>query len=356
MTPGSSATPSPSLFIQTLQGEASAIPPIWFMRQAGRYLPEYREVRQQAGSFLDLCYNSELAAEVTLQPIRRYDLDAAILFADILLIPHAMGQNVWFEQGEGPRLDPPVTQDHLDSFRASNIRETLSPVYETVRRVRASLSADKALIGFAGAPWTVATYMLAGGSQKDPAAWRAEYYQNPGFLLGLIDLLTEKTIEYLCAQIDAGADAIQLFDSWASDLPWPVLEAVSMKPMDRIARAVKAHKADTPVIFFPKGVGEKAMEYALLGSGNAVGIDFGMDPAWARTNLSPHVTVQGGLDPLLTVSGGDAMFESASTYLKLFHDAPYVFNLGHGFTPQTPPENVAALIDFVRSGEGVRHA
>jgi len=345
-----------SLFIRTLHGEASAIPPIWFMRQAGRYLPEYRKVRQQAGSFLDLCYNPDLATEVTLQPIRRYDLDAAILFADILLVPHAMGQNVWFEPGEGPRLDPPVTNRDLDSFRKRDVHDVLSPVYETIRRVRKNLPEDKALIGFAGAPWTVATYMLAGGSQKDPAALRLRYYKDPGFIIELIDLLTDRTIDYVRAQVDAGADAIQLFDSWASDLPWPVLEALSVKPMDRIARALKKHGPKVPVIFFPKGVGEKAVEYAQIGSGNAIGIDFGMDPAWARTHLSPFVTVQGGLDPLLTVTGGQPMLDSAATFLKLFHDVPYIFNLGHGFTPQTPPEHVAALIDFVRSGEALQNA
>jgi len=338
--------PDKSLFLRTLNGEPSVIPPIWFMRQAGRYLPEYREVRAKAGSFLDLCYNPELAAEVTLQPIRRFDLDAAILFADILLIPDALGQNVSFIAGEGPRLD----HKDLDQFRDQDVLPALKPVMETVERVRSGLSAEKALIGFAGAPWTVATYMLAGGPQKDPAALRARYYQDPEFITGLIDVLTEKTSAYLIAQIDAGADAIQLFDTWAAGLPWPVLEAVSLKPLDRIASEVKKARPETPVIMFPKGVGEKAPEYAILKSCDAIGIDYSMDPGWARAHITPHAVVQGGLDPLLTVTGGMAMEKAASTFLKLFHDVPYIFNLGHGFTPETPPENVAKLVEFVRNG------
>ena len=339
-----------SLFLRTLNGEPSVIPPIWFMRQAGRYLPEYREVRAKAGSFLDLCYNPELAAEVTLQPIRRYDLDAAILFADILLIPDALGQNVSFVAGEGPRLEPVVTHEDVKRFRDRDVLPHLKPVMETVSQVCSELSEEKALIGFAGAPWTVATYMLAGGPQKDPAALRARYYQDPEFITGLIDLLTEKTTQYLIAQVDAGADAIQLFDTWAAGLPWPVLEAVSVKPLDRIASAVKEARPGIPVIMFPKGVGEKAPEYAVLKSCDAIGIDYGMDPGWARANIAPHAVVQGGLDPLLTITGGEAMEKAADTLLKLFHDVPYVFNLGHGFTPETPPENVARLVEFVRGG------
>lgn len=338
-----------SLFLKTLNGEPSAIPPIWFMRQAGRYLPEYREVRAKAGSFLDLCYNPELAAEVTLQPIRRYDLDAAILFADILLIPDALGQNVSFVAGEGPQLEPVVTTKDINVFRERNIFPALSPVMETISKVRSELAPEKALIGFAGAPWTVATYMLAGGPQKDPAALRARYYQDPAFIIGLIDILTDKTIDYLIAQIDAGVDAVQLFDSWASGLPWPVLEALSVKPLDKIASAVKSARPDIPVILFPKGVGEKTSEYAILKSCDGIGIDYGMDPAWARAHLTPHTTVQGGLDPLLTIIGGKAMEQAAETFLRLFHDVPYIFNLGHGFTPQTPPENVAALVTFIRN-------
>ena len=341
---------NPPKFLRSLAGEPSAIPPIWFMRQAGRYLPEYRKVRSEAGSFLDLCYNPGLASEVTLQPIRRYDFDAAILFADILLIPHALGQKLWFAEGEGPRLEPVVSPDLLKSFRDQNVVEKLAPVFETVRLTRAQLGEDKALIGFAGAPWTVATYMLAGGSIKDPASLRQHYYKAGSFITELIDLLTDKTIDYLIAQIDAGADAVQLFDSWAGGLPWPVLDAVSVRPLERIARSLKAARPDVPVILFPKGVGEKAAEYATIKHCDAVGIDFAMDPSWARAHISPQKTVQGGLDPMLVVAGGVAMERAAETYLKLFHDVPYIFNLGHGLTPDTPPAHVAALVDFIRQG------
>lgn len=337
-----------SKFMQTLNGEAQAIPPVWFMRQAGRYLPEYREVRARAGSFIDLCFNAELASEVTLQPVRRFDLDAAILFADILLIPHAMGQKLSFEEGEGPKLDPVVTPVDIDRFRDQDVLETLAPVFETVRRTRDALPPEKALIGFAGAPWTVATYMLAGGSVRDPAALRERYYQDEGFVVALIDLLAEKTVDYLIAQIDAGADAVQLFDTWAGGLPWPVLDALSVRPLDHIANAVRKARPGTPVILFPKGVGEKAVEYALLRDCTGLGVDYGMDPAWARANLSGHTVVQGGLDPLIVIGGGERMLKAAETYLKLFHDVPYIFNLGHGFTPQTPPEHVTALVAHLR--------
>ncbi len=341
---------SASKFIRTLNGEIEAIPPIWFMRQAGRYLPEYRELRAKAGSFLDLCYNPEMASEVTLQPIRRYDLDAAILFADILLIPDAMGQTLSFAEGEGPILDPVITASNIDAFRGRDIHETLAPVYETVKRTRAGLSEDKALIGFAGAPWTVATYMINGRSSRDPAALRKLYYQDRPFLEALIDLLSDHTIEYLSRQIEAGADAVQLFDTWAGGLPWPVLDLVSVRPLQKIAAAVKKAHPGTPVIFFPKGVGETAAEYAQLPECDGLGIDYAMDPAWARANLSGHTVIQGALDPISVITGGEDMMRSAGTYLKLFHDVPYVFNLGHGFLPQTPPENVAALVDFIRGG------
>ncbi|WP_425410475.1 uroporphyrinogen decarboxylase [Hyphococcus sp.] len=338
-------------FLRVFEGEVFDAPPVWFMRQAGRYLPEYRELRAKAGSFLDLCYDPDLASEVTLQPIRRFDLDAAILFADILLIPDALGQKLTFVTGEGPQLAPLVSANDIERYRACDVREHLAPVFETVAKTRAALSADKALIGFAGAPWTVATYMLAGGPVKDPAALRLRFYEDRKFIEDLIDVLTEKTIDYLNAQIEAGADAVQLFDTWASGLPWPVLDAVSVRPLDKISRAIKKAHPETPVIFFPKGVGEKAGEYALLQGCDGLGIDYAMDPSWARANLGGRVVVQGGLDPLLTVSGGDDMERAAQTYLKLFHDVPYIFNLGHGFTPQTPPENVARLVEIVRGGE-----
>jgi len=336
------------LFLNVLRGAAADIPPVWFMRQAGRYLPEYQTLRAKAGSFLDLCFDPALAAEATLQPVRRFDVDAAIVFADILLIAHALGQKLWFEEGEGPRLDPPVSASDLERFRSRDVIGALQPIFETVRRARARLAPEKALIGFAGAPWTVASYMLAGRSVRDPAALRAQYYRDPSFLSALIDLLTDRTIEYLIAQIDAGADAIQLFDTWAGGLPWALLDVLSVRPLDRISKAVRAARPETPVILFPKGAGERALDYATLAACDGFGIDYAMDPAWARAELVAHTVVQGGLDPLVVVKGGEAMKKAADVYLKLFHDAPYIFNLGHGLTPQTPPEHVAALVEFVR--------
>jgi len=340
----------PSPFMRTLAGEAQAIPPMWFMRQAGRYLPEYRAVRAKAGSFLDLCFNPELASEVTLQPVRRYDLDAAILFSDILVIPHALGQKLSFVEGEGPRLEPAITKAGLDRLRGRNVLEELAPIFETVVKTRAELAENKALIGFAGAPWTVATYMLAGGPSKDPAALRSLYYDDPDFITGLIDIIIDASVDYLIAQVDAGADALQLFDTWAGGLTPALTETLSVIPMRRIAEGVKKARPGTPVIFFPKSVGALAERYAQEPACDAIGIDFSQDPLWARAHLSGHTVVQGGLDPLLTVHGGAAMETAAGELLRAFDGAPYIFNLGHGFTPETPPEKVAALVNYVRAG------
>lgn len=341
--------PHPSKLLSVLEGQKSLTPPIWFMRQAGRYLPEYRAVRAKAGSFLDLCFNPELAAEVTLQPVTRFDLDAAILFADILLIPHALGQDLSFIEGEGPRLAPVAAEGNLDAFRKIDVVDRLGPVFETVRLVRKDLAPEKALIGFAGAPWTVMTYMLAGKPVRDPSSLRAHYYSDREFILALTEIIVEKTIDYLLAQIDAGADVIQLFDTWAGGLPWPVLDAVSVKPMAKIARGVKKARPETKVIMFPKGAGEKTVEYACLPECDGLSIDYAMDPAWARAHLSPHCVVQGGLDPLTVIEGGNDMISAADTLLKLFHDTPYIFNLGHGFTPATPPQHVEELVNHIRS-------
>ncbi len=338
------------LLTAVLQGRTTERPPIWLMRQAGRYLPEYRETRAQAGSFLDLCYNSELAEEVTLQPIRRYGFDAAILFADILLIPHALGQDVRFETGEGPVLSPTVDAAGLAQLSPLRLHEHLSPVYETVRRLRASLPTETALIGFAGAPWTVATYMIAGRGGGDASALRSLAYNDDDrrFLTALLDLLTEATIDYLVAQVDAGADAVQLFDTWAGGLPEEVLALVSVDPLARIAAGVKAAKPGTPVILFAKGVGPAALKYAALDDCDGVGIDFATPWPWAREALSPLATVQGGLDPMLIVKGGGPMENAARRLLETFRGTPYIFNAGHGLTPDTPPEHVARLVDIVR--------
>ncbi len=339
-----------SKVLSTLRGETSAIPPIWLMRQAGRYLPEYRALREKAGSFLDLCYNPELAAEVTLQPIRRYDFDAAILFADILLIPHALGQSLSFVEGEGPRLDPPATLADLDRMKRRSIGTTLAPVYETVARVRADLAPEKALIGFAGAPWTVATYMLAGGPSDDPAILRRRWYDEPFFVETLLAVLVDATVEYLSAQIDAGADAIQIFDTWAGGLPEDLLRRLSLEPLRAVAERLKTKHPETPVILFPKGVGAMAEAYALMGACDAIGIDFATPWDFARRRLSPHAVVQGGLDPMTVVLGGRLMEERARKLVETFRGAPFIFNLGHGLTPDTPPENVGRLVEIVRAG------
>ncbi len=343
--PGKSENPAPLL--AALRREQANRTPIWFMRQAGRYLPEYRALRAKAGSFLDLCLAPELAAEATLQPLRRYDLDAAIIFSDILLIPYALGQTLSFVEGDGPRLDPPLRSD-LKRLCKPAAFDRLEPTIEAIGRVRRELSADKALIGFAGAPWTIATYMMAGEASADPSSLRMRFYEDRGFLTELMEILIETTSRYLIAQVEAGADVLQLFDSWAGGLPEDALAALSLKPMRKIAAAVKAKRPSIPIIFFPKGVGAAAESYARLPECDAISIDQAMPWEWARAHLSPHAVVQGGLDPLLVVHGGEAMEESAQRLTKTFAGVPYVFNLGHGLPPETPPDNVARLIEIVR--------
>lgn len=337
------------LLLRTLCGAAPVLPPIWLMRQAGRYLPEYRALRTRAGSFLNLCYDPALAAEVTLQPIRRYDFDAAILFADILLIPQALGQTLSFVEGEGPRLAPLVSHGDLERFRSRNIHETLAPVYETVTRVRAELAPEKSLIGFAGAPWTVATYMLGGGPHKDPLALRRFWYDDRSFVRALIEMIVEATVEYLSAQINAGANVVQLFDTWAGGLPEEILADISVGPLRTIAERLKQSHPQVPVILFPKGVGASLADYAAIDACDAIGIDFATPWTMARTLISPKKVVQGGLDPMLVVKGGEAMEVAARKLCETFAGLPFVFNLGHGLTPETPPENVARLVDIVRN-------
>ncbi len=337
-------------FLRAAKGDEQKIPPIWLMRQAGRYLPEYRAVRAKAGSFLDLCYTSGLAAEVTLQPVRRFDFDAAILFADILLIPHALGQDVSFAEGEGPRLAPVRSLEDLRRFRDRDIHTRLAPVYETVRLVRAGLAPEKTLIGFAGAPWTVATYMIGGGAQADPAALRSVWYGDRAFAEALTALLVEATADYLIAQIEAGAEAVQLFDTWAGGLPEPVLKVACLDPAAAIARKVKATFPDVPVILFPKGVGPAGEAFARLAGCDVIGIDHAHPWGHARATLSPHAVVQGGLDPMLVAAGGLRMEDEARRLVETFRGVPYIFNLGHGLTPDTPPGHVARLVEAVRRG------
>jgi len=316
------------------------------MRQAGRYLPEYRAVREKAGSFLDLCFSPEMAAEVTMQPIRRYDLDAAILFADILLMPMVLGQDLVFEKGEGPKLSPTLRDSAFDPTASRNM-DIVAPVYETVRRVRAELADDKALIGFAGAPWTVATYMIAGRGVKDTAALRRFAYDEPDRFAALMKSLEEVTIDYLCGQVEAGADALQLFESWASGLPADFVRQWCLAPAARIASAVKKRHPDVPILAFPKGAGSLYLDFAQEPVFDGLSLGTEVDWQWAKDNLSGK-TLQGGLDPLLVAAGGDEMRAAARRLKDTFAGTPYIFNLGHGFVPDTPPENVAELVSIIR--------
>ncbi|MEM9284675.1 MAG: uroporphyrinogen decarboxylase [Pseudomonadota bacterium] len=331
-----------------LRGETLTPPPIWFMRQAGRYLPEYREVRAKHPSFVEFCLHPEDAAEVTLQPIRRFDVDAAILFADILLIPHAIGQGVRFAAGEGPLLEPVVSPQLLDRFDPTNVLPALAPVFETVERVRAALPKEKALIGFAGAPWTVATYMINGQGTKDPAATRRLVYSDPEMIDRLVTMLVDATADYLIAQAKAGANALKLFDSWAAGLPEDLFRKLCLEPSAEIAKRVKA-AADVPIIYLPKGAGPLYTQAAENDAFDGIALDFALPPSWARDALGSATALQGGLDPLLVVQGGPAMERAAKELLETFKSRPYIFNCGHGFVPETPPEHVAELVRIIRS-------
>ena len=339
------------ILLRALRGEALPRPPIWLMRQAGRYLPEYRAVRQEAGSFLDLCFSPALAAEVTLQPIRRYGFDAAILFSDILVVPHAMGQSVRFEEGVGPRLEPLKERRDIEALQVEGVVERLAPVMETLRLLRRDLPPEVTLIGFAGAPWTVASYMVEGGSSRDFALVKGWAFRDPEGFQALIDRLVEATVAYLDAQVAAGAEVIQLFDSWASALPAGILERWSLRPMRAIAQAIKARHPGIPVILFPRGVGVAYEDFARNGGAEGLSLDSGVPVTWAKEILSPHGTVQGNLDPILLVSGGEAMRAEARAICAALEGRPHIFNLGHGIVPQTPPDHVAELVSIVRGSE-----
>jgi uroporphyrinogen decarboxylase len=319
------------------------------MRQAGRYLPEYREVREKAGGFLDLCYTPELAAEVTLQPIRRFGLSAAILFSDILVVPDALGQRVSFAAGEGPRLDPIRTDADLSRLDAVRTAATFARVYETVSRVRAGLPQDVALIGFCGAPWTVATYMVAGQGSADQADARLWAYRDPAGFGRLIELLVEASISYLDGQVQAGADALQIFDTWAGALPEPEFERWVVAPTHRIVTELRRRHPNVPIIGFPRGAGTKASHYREATGVNGLGCDTGMPIEQMRALAQSGGAVQGNLDPLLLVSGGEAMRARVATTLTAMRGVPFIFNLGHGIVPETPPEHVAELVALVRS-------
>ena len=335
--------------LRALAGETQPVPPIWMMRQAGRYLPEYRATRAQAGDFLSLCYNSELAAEVTLQPIRRYGFDAAIMFADILLIPQALGADLWFVTGEGPRLSTVTKDADFNRLKPANETDaTLNPIYETLRILSRALPAETTLIGFAGAPWTVATYMIAGRGTPDQGPAHNLMTENPDLFQRLIDLLTEATIDYLSKQIDAGAEVVKLFDSWAGSLKGRDFDRFALAPTRRIVTALKARHPNTPVIAFPREAGEKYLGFAKATGADCLALDNSVDPHWAAAHLQPDGCVQGNLKSSHMVSGGPALVKDTKRIVAAFRNGPHIFNLGHGITPQADPDNVQRMIDAVR--------
>jgi uroporphyrinogen decarboxylase len=339
-------------FLRPFRGEALSPPPIWLMRQAGRYLPEYRATRKEAGSFLDLCYNPALAAEVTLQPIRRYGFDAAILFSDILVIPHALGQKVGFVEGEGPKLEPIKTVADLTRLDPSKAQAHLAPVLETVARLRQDLPKETALIGFCGAPWTVATYMVEGEGSKEQAAARIWAYRDgssKGFG-ALIGMLVDASTEYLSGQVAAGADVLQIFDTWAGSLPDAEFESWVVAPTAEIVSRVKARHPHVPIIGFPRGAGPRLARYVEGTKVDGVGCDTAMPLDFARMAVPPNVVLQGNLDPLLLVAGGKIMENRIRDILADMAGHPFVFNLGHGITPEASPDNVARLVEIVRGG------
>ena len=334
--------------IQALDGQSLDQAPIWLMRQAGRYLPEYKKTRAEAGSFLDLCYTPELAEEVSLQPIRRFGFDASILFSDILVVPDGLGQKVSFVEGEGPVLEPLTRIEELETLELDRVVPHLAPVYETVRRLRRSLPAETTLIGFAGAPWTVATYMVGGRGSPDQGAAKAWAYRAPDEFQKLIDLLSEATVLHLAAQVEAGAEVLQVFDTWAGSLPELPFRRFCLEPMRRIVSALKLRFPDVPVIGFPRGAGSLAKDYFRDTGIKGLSLDTSVSPAWAKTELQPLGCVQGNLDPLLLVAGGPEMRRGIEHILGTLGQGPFIFNLGHGIVPQTPPDHVAELVDIVR--------
>ena len=340
----------PGLLLRTLRGENTPERPIWLMRQAGRYLPEYRALRAEKGGFLALVYDSDAAAEITLQPIRRFGFDGAILFSDILIVPYAMGQTLEFLAGEGPRLSPRLVDTALESLGA--VPERLAPIYATVTKVRAGLGAGRTLLGFAGSPWTVATYMVAGEGSRDQHATRALAYRDPAAFQAIIDAITSVTIDYLAGQVAAGAEAVQLFDSWAGSLAPAEFERWVIAPNAAIVTALKRRFPELPVIGFPKGAGEKLPAYARETGVDALGLDETIDPRWAATALPESLPVQGNFDPLLLEAGGLELEDQAKRILDAFADRPHVFNLGHGIGQHTPIEHVEQLLGVVRGWRG----
>ena len=336
-------------FLEVLSGRKQAVPPIWMMRQAGRYLPEYRELRAKAGNFLDLCFTPEYAAEVTLQPIRRFGFDAAIIFSDILVIPHALGRSVRFEAGEGPRLDPLDTPEKVATLVSHGDFAKLEPVFEALRRVRRELDPRTALIGFCGAPWTVATYMVAGQGTPDQAPARMLAYRHPEAFEKIIDVLVANSIPYLVGQLEAGADALQIFDTWAGVLPPREFARWSIEPTRRIVEGVRKRVPGAKIIGFPRGAGALLPDYVETTGVDGVSIDWAAEPSLIRERVQSRVAIQGNLDPLALIAGGAALDRAIDDVLENYASGRLIFNLGHGILPETPIAHVEQMIKRVRA-------
>ncbi len=324
-------------------------PPVWLMRQAGRYLPEYREIRAQAASFLDFCYTPKFAAEATLQPIKRFGFDAAILFSDILVVPDALGQKVSFESGEGPRLDPIQTSADFERLHAAIDLKKLAPVFETIDRVKSALPPQTAFIGFCGAPWTVASYMIAGRGTPDQAPARLFAYRHRALFQKLIDLLISASVDYLSAQIKAGVEVVQIFDSWAGVLPAEEFERWCLAPVKAIIDGLRVQYPNVRIIAFPRGAGSHVPSFATQCGAQAIGLDTAVDPAWAAAHIDPDIVVQGNLDPLALIAGGEALESATRRILEAFAGRPHIFNLGHGILPETPLEHVGQFLKILRA-------
>lgn len=337
-----------SAILNALAGQHMPVPPVWMMRQAGRYLPEYRAVREEAGTFLDLCFTPKLAAEVTLQPVRRFDLDAAILFSDILVVPYALGQVVSFVTGEGPRLSPNIDSSNVDQFTQGWNLERLDPVLGTIRAVKTVLPPHIALLGFCGAPWTVATYMVAGQSSVDQAPARLFAYRDQTGFSRLIDALIEASIAYLVAQLRAGVDAVQVFDTWSGVLPPSEFERWCIEPMRKIVAGVRTSLPGAPIIGYPRGAGTSLLRYVDRVDVSAVGLDWTIDRNFARMHVQTRRPVQGNLDPLALLAGGEALDREIDDVLAAFAGGPFIFNLGHGILPDTPIAHVEQMLRRVR--------
>lgn len=337
-----------SKFLDTFQQRVSSTPPLWFMRQAGRYLPEYQNIRKKCPTFLDLCYTPELATRVTLQPIERFDLDAAIIFSDILVIPHGLGQSVSFEVGQGPHLGSLSLSSFQDHLSFENFAKKLSPVYEVLRLTRSQLSSSKALIGFSGAPWTLALYMLEGEGSRDFAKAKEEAFHHEELFSSFLDFLSEAISFHLIEQVKAGANALQIFDSWAGLCPASHFEKWILEPTKKIVSTVKEEFPDVPIIGFPKGIGANLVEYEAHCGFPALSLDNNTSLSWAVKNLSSHTILQGNLDPLLLCAGGEPLKRAITSIHEQMKERPYIFNLGHGIVPQTPIQNVEDCVRWVR--------